>query len=436
VSKKDRALVIAAVVLSALVLASCFLVPALLSRDEGGGAGENRGQASTRQERQEEEYAGEREWLEGNQAFRNALDAVMRDYVQQPDEDALVAAAARGIHRLRQQGASEQVLTERGVTTLIDALDDPFSDFMDQKELKMMDAQLTGSFFGVGISMTQSRNEIRVEKVLEGTPAEAAGIQPGDVVLKVDGTEVSGMELTDVVMMIRGQEGTSVTLAVKRGGVPGEMLFTMQRAQIKLPVVTTEMRPGNIGYLLLTDWTKDSSDLIKQSLEELKGKGARGLILDLRTNPGGLMDPAINAADLFLDGGVIVSSRGRMGGTTRTYNANPGNSWDLPVVILTGRSTASSSEIFSAALHDNQRAVLVGETTFGKGSIQNILRQPGGTALRITVALYYTPEGISINDEGIDPDVPVRNPVVGKEDLQLQEAERVVAAMMEGRSWK
>jgi len=427
-SRKDRIIVTLAVLLSAVVLASCFLVPALLTREEEAPAGGPRAE--------EDLYKADRDWLESRQEFRNALENLERDYVEEPDENALMAAAARGIHRLREQGAPDDQLLQRGLSCLIDALDDPFSDFMDPEELKMLDSQLSASFFGVGISMTQSRNETRVEKVLEGTPAEEAGIQVGDVVVSVDGTEVKGMDLNDVVMMIRGEKDTTVTLGIRRSGVSGILTFTMRRAEIKLPVMTSEMRPGGVGYLVLSDWSRDSANLLREELDKLKGAGARGLILDLRTNPGGLLEPAINAADLFLDSGVIVSSRGRLAGTTRTYNAEPGNSWDMPVVILTSRATASSSEIFTAALHDNQRAVLVGETTFGKGSIQNILRQPGGTALRITVALYYTPSGISINDEGIDPDLLVHNPAVDGEDLQLQEAERVVRSMMEGRPWK
>ena len=429
-SRRDRVAIAVSVVLSVLVVASCFLFPYLFNHHRrGGGAadapsgGESAGLDA---------YAEEESWLEGNKSFTDALDAVMRSYYRQPDEDHLMRAAARGISRLMGEGASEKELTERGITTMIDALDDPFSAYMDQKALNMLDVQLAGKFFGIGVSMTASRNEIRVQEVLKGTPAEAAGIQENDIVFSVDGTEVTGMDINDVVAMIRGQEGTGVVIGVKRSGTPGVISFDLVRAEIKLPVITTELKPGSIAYIQLTDWNKEATALLAEALEGLKARGARGLVLDLRSNTGGLMDSAIKSADLFLSEGNIVSSRGRVAGSSQTYNATPEVVWEYPVVILTNRGTASSSEIFSAALRDNDRAVLVGETTFGKGEIQQLQRQPDGTALRITVALYFTPAGTSINDEGITPDVLVAAPVVaeGGEDPQLDEAERLVAAMM------
>ena len=201
---------------------------------------------------------------------------------------------------------------------------------MDKEQVSMLDTQLTGHFFGIGISMAEVRNEIRVEEVLKGTPAEAAGVQQGDIVVSVDGKDVTGMSTNDVVAMIRGQEGTLVKVGFKRSGVPGTTVYDLTRAEIKLPVITTKMLPGDIGYIILTDWTQDSSTLLNGALEDLKNQGAKGLILDLRGNPGGLMDPAIKSADLFLGGGTIVTSKGRMAGTTVPYPANSGTAWDLP----------------------------------------------------------------------------------------------------------
>jgi carboxyl-terminal processing protease len=427
--RREKTLLIVAVVVSLLVVASCFLIPYIFNKDD-------KVNSATRSQSASQEYSEEEAWLENNKSFNDALTVTMEDYVERPDEGYLIAAAARGISRLKDEGAAEDVLTERAITTMLDALDDPFSGYMDKQQVSSLDTQLSGHFFGIGVSMAEVRNEIRVQEVLKGTPAEAAGIQQGDIVVMVDGKEVTGMNINDVVAMIRGQEGTRVKVGFKRSGVPGTIEYDLTRAEIKLPVITTQMLPGDVGYIILTDWTQDSSELLKGALEDLKNQGAKGLILDLRNNPGGLMDPAIKSADLFLGGGTIVTSKGRMAGTTVPYTATPGTSWDYPVVILTNRGTASSSEIFSAALHDNDRAVLVGETTFGKGEIQQLKRQPDGSALRITVALYYTPDGTSINDEGIAPDVIVTNPTMGEEDLQLVEAQRVVTAIMQGQAWK
>lgn len=427
--RREKALIIVAVVVSLLVVASCFLIPYIFNKDE-------KGTSTTRSQPASKEYSAEEDWLKSNKSFNDALDVAMDDYVERPDEDYLIAAAARGISRLQEEGAADDVLTERAITTMLDALDDPFSGYMDQEQVRSLDTQLSGHFFGIGISMSEVRNEIRVNEVLKGTPAEAAGVQQGDIVVTVDGKDISGMNINDVVAMIRGQEGTVVKVGFKRSGVPGIIEYSLTRAEIKLPVITTDMLPGDIGHIILTDWTQDSSNLLKGALEDLKNQGAKGLILDLRGNPGGLMDPAIKSADLFLGGGTIVTSKGRMAGTTVPYTATAGTDWDLPVVILTNRGTASSSEIFTAALHDNDRAVLVGETTFGKGEIQQLKRQADGSALKITVALYYTPDGTSINDEGIIPDVIVTNPATGKEDLQLAEAQRVVTAIMQGQAWK
>lgn len=430
--RREKTLIIVAVVVSLLVVASCFLIPYIFNKDDKGNATTQSQSASNASNK----YSDEEAWLASNKSFKDALNATMDDYVEQPDEDYLIAAAARGISRLKGEGAADDVLTERAITTMLDALDDPFSGYMDKEQVSMLDTQLTGHFFGIGISMAEVRNEIRVEEVLKGTPAEAAGVQQGDIVVSVDGKDVTGMSTNDVVAMIRGQEGTLVKVGFKRSGVPGTTVYDLTRAEIKLPVITTKMLPGDIGYIILTDWTQDSSTLLNGALEDLKNQGAKGLILDLRGNPGGLMDPAIKSADLFLGGGTIVTSKGRMAGTTVPYPANSGTAWDLPVVILTNRGTASSSEIFTAALHDNDRAVLVGETTFGKGEIQQLKRQTDGSALKITVALYYTPDGTSIDGEGITPDVIVTNPTTGQEDLQLAEAQRVVTAIMQGQSWK
>jgi carboxyl-terminal processing protease len=248
------------------------------------------------------------------------------------------------------------------------------------------------------------------------------GLQDGDIVKEIDGRDVTGMALGEVVTMIRGPEGTTVKLGIARPPSSDIKDFDIVRREIEIPVVETEMKEKGVGYLRLTDWTQDVDQKISEALADLRSKGAKSLVIDLRSNPGGYMEPAIRAADMFLRDGVIVSSRGRVAGTTKEYTADGDVQWDLPVTILVNRGTASSSEIFAAALRENERAVLVGETSFGKGSIQKIFRQDDGTGVRLTIARYYTPSGASIDDEGITPDILVSNPVIGEQDLQLEKA--------------
>lgn len=270
--------------------------------------------------------------------------------------------------------------------------------------------------------MRKVKNEIMVVQVLEGTPAQEAGIKEGDLVREVDGKDVTSMELDEVVMLIRGPEGTTVSLGISRPSSAELLRFEIVRREIELPVLRTEMKEGGVGYLQLTDWTEDADERIRGALSELEERGARSLVIDLRSNTGGYMDPAIEAADLFLRGGTIVTSRGRVAGVDREYEADGDASWDKPVVVLVNRGTASSSEIFAAALRDNRRCTLVGETTFGKGSIQKIFHQEDGTGIRLTIARYYTPLGVNLDEEGLTPDLLVKNPVVGEEDLQLEKA--------------
>lgn len=422
--RRDRLVIVVSIALSLLLVGSCFAVPYLLtrggpsgsSREGGGGAG-----AVDRAEREGSSPELE-ETLQESDAYARAQDIVEDNYVDEVSGDYLLASAARGIRRLAEAGAEEGALVERGITAMVDSLDDPFSSFMSADDLAMLDTQLSGRLSGIGVALEKVKNEIRVMRVLEGTPAQEAGLQDGDIVKEVDGRDLGGMELEEAVFLIRGPEGTRVRLGIVRPPSLDVVYFDIVRREIEIPVIKTEVREGGVGYLRLTDWTEDVDEKLSQALADLSSRGARSLVIDLRSNPGGYMEPAIRAADMFLREGVIVSSRGRVAGATREYRADGEVEWDLPVVLLINRGTASSSEIFSAALRENDRCALVGETTFGKGSIQKIFRQEDGTGLRLTIARYYTPSGSSIDDEGISPDIAIKNPVVGEQDLQLERA--------------
>jgi len=416
---RDRTLIIVAVVLSLLLVGSCFAIPYLLSSDDSSSP---HGKDTIGATAVDEETGELEQLLLDSGSYTDAQDIVETNYVDEVSEDGLLYAGARGIRRMAEEGEDEEVLVDRGITAMIDSLDDPHSSFMSEEELVALDTQLSGRLSGIGVAMETVKNEIRVMRVLPETPAQEVGLQDGDIVKEIDGRDVTGMALGEVVTMIRGPEGTTVKLGIARPPSSDIKDFDIVRREIEIPVVETEMKEKGVGYLRLTDWTQDVDQKISEALADLRSKGAKSLVIDLRSNPGGYMEPAIRAADMFLRDGVIVSSRGRVAGTTKEYTADGDVQWDLPVTILVNRGTASSSEIFAAALRENERAVLVGETSFGKGSIQKIFRQDDGTGVRLTIARYYTPSGASIDDEGITPDILVSNPVIGEQDLQLEKA--------------
>ena len=416
--RRDRFIIITAVLLSLLLVGACFTVPYLLSSSRGKSVGKTTPSDSAAGEDLEELE----DMLWKSDAYREAQNIVRGNYVEEVDADGLLEAAARGTRRMAAEGAGEDALLARGIQAMVDSLDDPFSSFMTQRELEMLDTQLAGHFSGIGVAMQKVKNEIRVVNVLEGTPAQEAGIKEGDIIREVDQKDITAVELDEVVMLIRGPQGTEVRLGIMRPPSRETIYFAIVRREIQIPVMQVEVKEGTIGYLRISDWTEDADAKVGQALSDLKSRGAKSLVIDLRSNPGGYMEPAIKAADLFLRGGVIVSSRGRTSGVSKEYSADEGVSWDLPLVVLVNRGSASASEIFAAALRDNDRCRLVGETTFGKGSIQKIFRQRDGTGIRLTIAKYYTPSGVNIDEQGISPDFTVKNPVVGEEDLQLQKA--------------
>jgi len=423
--RKDRILIIASVILSLLLVGSCFAIPYLLSTNDSSPS---RDEERPHNAVEKEEIDELEVILTDSISYMDAQNIVEANYVEEVDEDDLLYAGARGIRRMADEGADEEVLVDRGITAMVDSLDDPHSSYMSAEELMSLDTQLSGRLTGIGVVMQMEKNEIKIMRVLDGTPALEVGLKDGDIIKEVDGMNIVGMDINEVVMLIRGEVGTTVRLGVVRPPSSDIKDFDIVRREIEIPVLETEMKEGGVGYLRLTDWTEDIDEKISQALVDLKNSGAESLVIDLRLNPGGYMNPAIMAADMFLRDGVIVTSRGRVAGATQEYTADSSVEWDLPVVILVDRGSASSSEIFAAALRENDRCVLVGETTFGKGSIQKIYRQDDGTGVRLTIARYYTPSGGSIDDEGIVPDYTVKNPVVGEEDLQLGKAVELAAS--------
>ena len=291
---------------------------------------------------------------------------------------------------------------------------DPHSDYMDQEQYQQMTAVTRGQFGGIGIELTLEGQVPEVIAPIEGTPAAAAGIEPGDRIVKIDGKPTSGMDVEAVVKRLRGDAGSAVTLTIARSGrAPFDI--ALHRAIIHVVSVKSELNPGKIGYARITTFTENTASELADAIAGLKEQAhgrLNGFILDLRNDPGGLLDAAVDATGELINGGVVVTTHGRNSEDDRVYRAPVAG--DLlrgtPIVVLINSASASAAEIVAGALQDHHRATLMGTRSFGKGSVQTIIPIEGRGALRLTTALYYTPSGRSIQGHGITPDIVVNLP--------------------------
>jgi len=308
---------------------------------------------------------------------------------------------------------------------------DPFSSFFTPKQYESFRQETEGEFGGVGIEIGMEKGRPVVISPIEGTPAFRAGIKPGDVILEIDGEDTSNMSLIDVVQRIRGKVGTKVQLTIYRKGMEKPMKIELERALIKIESVKWTTL-GDVGYIKLSQFNENVSLQVEKALKELTSQRVKGIILDLRNDPGGLLSEAVNVASLFLpEGKLVVYTRGRNGETQKYFaRRKPVVPDDLPVIVLINKGSASASEIVAGALQDYKRAIIVGEKSFGKASVQNIIPLEDGSALKLTVAYYYTPLGRLIHNKGIVPDVQVA--MDEKQEEALQEAIR--QKKLEGKS--
>jgi carboxyl-terminal processing protease len=304
-------------------------------------------------------------------------------------------------------------LTKDSLKGMLTGLD-PHSDYMDENEYQEMLADSHGEFSGIGAELTRDDGHPKVLSPIDDTPAALAGIKPGDVFLRIDGEPTDSMTLKDAVEKLRGEAGSKVRVTVLR---PGQKPFevTLTRAVIRVASVKARLEPSHIGYLRITTFMDKTQVEFVDALERLKreaGGKLDGVVLDLRNDPGGLLDTAVHIAGDFLDGGAIVSIRGRSPGEDESFDARPNGDrlHGVPVVVLINSASASASEIVAGALQDRQRATILGTRSFGKGSVQTIIPLEGQGALRLTTARYYTPSGRSIQGEGITPDQIVLPP--------------------------
>jgi carboxyl-terminal processing protease len=305
---------------------------------------------------------------------------------------------------------SDRELIENALNGMLTGLD-PHSNYMNAKSFRDMQVQTRGEFGGLGIEVSEENGLIKVVSPIDDTPASRAGIKAGDLILALDGKSVQGIALNDAVDKMRGPPNSKIRLTIKREGVDQPIDVTLTREVIKIQVIKSRLE-GDIGYIRITSFNEQTDSGLRKAYDQLKAQSGgkmRALILDLRNNPGGLLDQAVAVSDDFINDGEIVSTRARHPEDSQRWNAKGGDiTGGMPMVVLINGGSASASEIVAGALQDHRRAILLGTRSFGKGSVQTVIPLPGNGAIRLTTARYYTPSGRSIQGLGIVPDVPVQ----------------------------
>lgn len=324
-------------------------------------------------------------------SFVEILNRVKQGYVEKVTDDELIENSIRG---------------------MLSGLD-PHSAYLDPEAFKELSISTSGEFGGLGIQVQMDNGFVRVVSPIDDTPAKRAGIESGDLIIRINDKPVKGMTLTDAVKIMRGKPGTKINLTLLREGEDGPIKVTIERAIIEVKSVKSHMLGDGYGYIRISHFSSQTGDSLRKQIKKLKAKAdgsLKGLVLDLRNNPGGVLNAAVSVSDAFLNKGTIVSMRGRAPNTDQAFQAKTGDILDNhPLVVLVNGGSASASEIVAGALKDNNRAIIMGRRTFGKGSVQTILPMENGAAIKLTTARYYTPSGDSIQARGIKPDVVVQN---------------------------
>lgn len=318
------------------------------------------------------------------------------------------------LNRVKQgyvEDVGDEELLENAIRGMLDGLD-PHSAYLNPEEFKEISISTTGKFGGLGIEVQMQNGFVRVVAPIDDTPAKRAGIEAGDLIIRIDDTAVKGISLMDAVKMMRGEPGTDITLTILREERNEPFKVDITRDIIRVKSVKARMLEPGYGYVRITQFSNQTGQSLIREIENLKSQSERpfkGLVLDLRNNPGGVLDAAVAVSDAFLDEGEIVSIKGRAENAQQRYRAEPGDILDKqPIVVLVNEGSASASEIVAGALQDKGRAVIMGSRTFGKGSVQTIVPLQNDAALKLTTARYYTPSGRSIQAEGIVPDVEIQ----------------------------
>jgi carboxyl-terminal processing protease len=340
--------------------------------------------------------------VEELRTFSDVFGRIKNDYVVDVDDKELIENAIRG---------------------MLSGLD-PHSSYLDAEEFTELQVGTTGQFGGLGIEVGMEDGFVKVIAPIDDTPAERAGVQAGDLIIRLDDTPVKGMTLNDAVKIMRGKPGSSIELTIVREGLDKPIKVNITRDIIKVKSVRARMLDPGYGYLRISQFQSKTADYMVDAIDELikENKGAlKGLILDLRNNPGGVLNGAVAVSDAFLTKGMIVYTEGRIADSRLRFNATPDDIIDgAPLVVLVNQGSASASEIVAGALQDHKRAIIVGAKTFGKGSVQTILPLSSDSALKLTTARYYTPSGRSIQAEGITPDIVLETIEVAQVETNIE----------------
>lgn len=344
--------------------------------------------------------------VEELRTFSDVFGRIKNDYVESVEDKELLENAIRGM-----------------LTGL-----DPHSAYLDIDQFKELQVGTTGQFGGLGIEVGMENGFVKVIAPIDDTPAQRAGVQAGDLVIRLDDTPVKGMTLNEAVKIMRGKPGTDIELTIVREGVDKPLQVTITRDIIKVKSVKSRTLEPGYGYLRVSQFQSKTADYLSDAVDDLKKENdnaLKGLVLDLRNNPGGVLNGAVAVSDAFLTKGLIVYTEGRIDDSRLRFNATPDDVVDgAPIVVLVNQGSASASEIVAGALQDHKRAIVIGSKTFGKGSVQTILPLSGGTALKLTTARYYTPSGRSIQAEGITPDIVL-------ESIQVASVEKTIDPLKE-----
>ena len=332
-------------------------------------------------------YSSEKDIYHKIDLFGEVLEKINKEYVDEIDQSESMDAAIDG---------------------LLQSLD-PYSGYMSPKTFDEMQTDTSGEFGGLGIEVTMEAGVVKVISPIDDTPASRAGIKAGDYIVKIENTQVQGKSLSEAVDLMRGPVGSSIELTIRRRGEKKALIFEVTREIIEIKSVKADLLDKNIGYLRLTSFNENSAQQIEKEIKELeKNKKLKGYILDLRNNPGGLLSQAIKISDFFLENGEIVSTKSRKSSENRKWFAKKGDIIDgKTLIVLINYGSASASEIVAGALKDHKRAILLGENSYGKGSVQSIIPLKNKGAIRLTVAKYYLPSGKSISEVGVSPDIEI-----------------------------
>ncbi len=344
--------------------------------------------------------------------FSEVLDMVEKNYVEPTDSTKMMQGAINGMMKSL----------------------DPHSSFMTAEMYKELEVETRGSFGGIGIEITILKDVLTVVSPIEDTPAYNAGVKAGDQIIKIDGKSTKDITITEAVKKLRGPRDTQVTITIFHEGMAKPRDIVITRSIIKIRSVKSKTFEDHIGYIRISSFQERTAEDARKALREVEAKAGplKGIVIDMRNNPGGLLNQSVEVSDLFLKSGVIVSTRGRIKSMESKSEAkDDGDEPTCPIVVLVNEGTASAAEIVSGALQDNGRAVILGTQTFGKGSVQTVIPLEDGAALKLTTAKYYTPKGRSIQAEGITPDIVVR-PLKPSEDKNLGEDQQVRERDLQG----